>query len=263
MDDLQGFTGSKGGPITQARVSAILRAPRNGGLVKYRDEIVVDVANAEGSIVDEMTWRQAQRILTDPSRSPKRKGGGRPANALLSGFLTCYKCLGPVRPSSNQSRAGVRYKTYACTKNHVSWRREDLDAHVTAKVEKWLVKNIDVLRQAVAEVPADAARLEREAGRLRDELAEADALRKEGVLTLRAYAAESARLEAALAEADAQLVPVMPAASRAILGAPDVARAWRESDDLAARRAVLSEAVATTITVHPKRSGEVVIGWRR
>ncbi len=199
----QGFTGSKGGPITQARVSAILRHPRHAGLVQYRGEIVVDVENAEGAIVDVDTWRQAQRILTDPTRSPKRKGGGRPAEALLAGFLTCYKCGGPVRASSNQSRAGVRYKTYACASNHVSWRREDLEAVVVAKVERWLVKNIATLRQAAAEVPpADAARLEREAGRLRDELAEADALRKEGVLTLRAYAAESARLEAALTEAD-------------------------------------------------------------
>ncbi len=107
-------------------------------------------------------------------------------------------------------------------------------------------------------------RLAREAERLRDDLAEADALRREGVLTLRAYAAESARIEARLAEVEA-LTRARPARRRpqAILGADDVPRAWRESEDLAARRAVLAEAVGTTITVHPKRSGLVEVGWRR
>ncbi len=103
----------------------------------------------------------------------------------------------------------------------------------------------------------------READRLREDLAEADALRKDGVLTLRAYAAESARIEARLAEVEALTLPALPDAARAILGADDVPRAWRESEDLAARRAVLAEAVGTTITVHPKRSGLVEVGWRR
>lgn len=253
----QGFTGSKGGPITQARVSAILRAPRNGGLVAYRGEIV-EAENAEGRIVDETTWRQAHRILTAPGRRTK----GRPANALLSGFLTCYKCGGPVRPSSNQSRAGVRYKTYGCTKNHVSWRREDLDDVVSAKVEAWLTRNIEVLRAAVAEVPtADASDVEREAADLRAELAEADAMRTDGILSLRAYAVESARIEARLAEAEAKLVPALPSQSEAILTAPDVAVAWR-SGELGSRRSVLADAVRG-IKVHPKRSGLVEVDWRR
>lgn len=255
----QGFTGSKGGPITQARVSAILRHPRHAGLVQYRGQLVDEVESAEGRIVDVDTWRQAQRILTTPGRKTK----GRPAHALLAGFLTCYKCKGPVRASSNQSRAGVRYKTYACASNHVSWRREELDELVAGKVERWLVANIDTLRRAAAETPAkDSARLEAEADRLRDDRAAlADAL-SAGALTVTAYAAAVGSVEARLAEVEAQLVPVLPAASRAILGASDVAAAWR-AGDLAARRAVLAEAVGTTITVHPKRSGLVEIGWKR
>ncbi len=74
----QGFTGSKGGPITQARVSAILRHPRNGGLVAYRGELV-EAENAEGGLVDATTWRQAQRILTDPAgRRGARVAADRP-----------------------------------------------------------------------------------------------------------------------------------------------------------------------------------------
>ena len=120
-----------------------------------------------------------------------------------------------MRASSNQSRAGVRYRTYACTHNHVSWRREDLDAAVSAKVEAWLVKGLPALRQARAEMPADrTGDAAREPERLREELAEADALRLEGVLTLRAYAAESARIETRLAEVEALSLPALPDAAR-------------------------------------------------
>ena len=257
--DAEGFTGTRGGTWTQSNVSALLRQPRHGGLVSYLGKLVA-APNVEGSLVDETKWRQAQRILDAPGR---RRRPGRPAETLLAGFLTCYKCGGIVRASSNQIRAGQRYKTYACAHNHVSWRREDLDALVTADV-------LDVLRRAADAIAAAAEDLHDSAQGSADVLADIQRLREDrqdladalaaGRLRATAYAVAAESVEAALARAEARLVPAAPPIGGEVFQAGDPVAAF-ESAGLRERRGVLAEFV-DTIVVHPKRSDRIDVEWK-
>ena len=256
----EGFEGTRGGQWTQSRVSALLRQPRHGGLVVYQGE-VRNVDNAEGHIVTKTQWRQAQRILTAPGRKVK----GPDAKTMLTGIMACYKCGGTVRPSSNQSRAGVRYKTYACVSNHVSWRRETLDTVVDETVVAYLDRNIDVLRAArdqaliamTGEASADhMAHLER----LRDDRGELAKAYADGDLSLDAFKSASKELDQRIEDAESNQSPATPPAVTALLSTDDIAAAWRGTD-LVGRRAVLAE-LLDHITVFPARTGQVEFTWR-
>jgi DNA invertase Pin-like site-specific DNA recombinase len=261
----QGFTGSRGGALTQARVSTFLRHPRNGGLVKYQGQLI-DADNAEGCIVEPATWRKVQRILSDPSRSPRRKGGGRPATTWLAGMLTCYKCGTGVRAASNQRRAGDRYLTYDCPKHHVSWRRDSLEAVIEGQVLDYLSANIDALRAAdarrnrtlAADNPALAADLDRLRAD-RDGLAEALGV---GALTVASYTTAVAVVEARIEQVQSQLDGPLPAPSPLtdVLVADDIEAMWRAAS-VDTRRQILS-ALAETVTVEPARSKSARIEWR-
>ena len=228
--DSQGFVGTRGGRWTQSNVSALLRQPRHGGLVGYKGAIMA-APNGEGALVDEVTWRQAQRILSGPGR---RRRPGRPANALLSGFLRCYKCGETVRASSNQLRSGQRYKTYACASNHVSWRREHLDDLITGEVEAMLIAVAGQLAEAAAEAAnatvdgndtaaAEVARLEQDRQDLADALAA-------GKLRASAYAVAVESVEQALAVARDQMTPPNPTAADPVMADADPVDAFRTAN---------------------------------
>lgn len=253
----EGFTGTRGGQWTQSNVSALLRQPRHGGLVAYLGELV-PTANVEGALVSETTWRQAQRILNAPGR---RRRPGRPANTLLSGLLTCYKCGQTVRASSNQVRTGERYKTYACPSNHVSWRREDLDAAVTRDVLDMLAAVADQIKEAAANQASDGnSGVLADLDRLRQDRQElADALAA-GALRPSAYAVAVEAIEAAITRAEDALTPQAPRVGSGVLAEPDPVAAFQAAP-LRAKRGVLAELV-DNIVVHPKRAGTYDISWK-
>ena len=247
----EGFRGSRGGAITQARVSMILRAPRNGGLVAYRGELV-DVANAEGRIVSEDTWRQAQRVLAEPGRKTK----GRPTNTPLSGLLTCFKCGGVVRPSSNQVRTGQRYKTYACAHNHVSWKRGELESRVLPLIEEWLASGGGMVADLGGGGSGDRGQVDR----LRaDREALADALAR-GDLSVPAYAAAVAQVEARLREAEESLVPGVPSAAARLLSGDDIVARFRAAP-AGVQREVIAVAVERVVVGQARTRGLEVV-WR-
>lgn len=260
----EGFRGTKGGALMQARLSVILRTPRHGGLVSYQGQLI-DAPSTEGALVDAAVWRRAQRILTDPARSPRRHGGGRPATTWLGGLMACYQCGTKVRASSNQRRGGDRYLTYDCMDHHVSWRRDKLEAQVQAQLLDYLNANLPALQAAdarrvetlAAGSPAAKATLER-LQRDRDELAAALAA---GTLSVAAYTAAVEAVESQIGRVQADLdTPALTSgALGALLTATDVHELWDQADT-PTRRQILAT-VADTIEVHPARTGQILVKW--
>lgn len=84
-------------------------------ITRNKDEDIISVENAHATIVDEMTWRQAQEITK--SRRVNRTGG---ETHLLSGILKCPNC-GTSTVSHSSSRIlkdGTKreYRFYKCGK---------------------------------------------------------------------------------------------------------------------------------------------------
>ena len=241
----EGFTGTTGGQWTQARVSELLRSPRNGGLSSYRGQVLTDVASLDGELVPAAVWWQAHKIMSDPTRLKRGPG----VQNLISGDLAvCYKCGGKVRASSNRKRGGERFLTYACKSGgHVQTPREVLDDYVTNAVLGYLTANKDVLQQAYDErhaeqvahqsgdAAADLLRMKTD----RDGLAEA---LSSGAISLAAFTTASAALDARIAAAEQAIAPSNPGQSQRLLAARSIAKAW-ERADLPARREVLAELI--------------------
>ncbi|NMM29695.1 MAG: recombinase family protein [Cellulomonas sp.] len=104
-------------------VLAVLKAPRNAGLVTYLGEVARQ-GNWE-PIVSEGTFYAVQGVLADPGRG---KGGGARKH-LLTGLAECGLC-GRKMVSATQGAAKYRYRSYRCPTGHLSCKAEWLEAIV-------------------------------------------------------------------------------------------------------------------------------------
>lgn len=254
----EGWTGTTGGEWKQSHVSRLLRSPRNGGIVyeKQEDGTVVTYPNRDGSLVDESVFWAAQKILTDPSR---RKKPGRPSVSWLSGSLTCYKCGGRVRPSSNHSRAGVRYKTYSCDSQHVSWKRDELESAIEGQILAFLEDHKEQLLDSAASQTAGDPRLT-ELDALR---ARRDAMSRmfaAGQITEETLVAGTAPLSQSISRLEDELKSSRAANTADLLDGPDIAASWHAAPIPLRTRVV--KALIEQITVGSRRSGELGIKWR-
>lgn len=264
----EGYTGTAGGTWTQARVSELLRSPRNGGLSTYRGEVLPDVPNSDGALVDQAVWWSAHRLMTDASRLKRGPGT---ANLIGTRLAVCHRCGGPVRAASYRSRAtGEHVLTYRCkTGGHTQVARDVLDGYLTEQVLDYLTANRGVLRQALAE-QVDATRSSDHAEVLadlqraradRDGLADALAA---GALSLAAFTTASQALDARIAAGEASLAPSVPTATSGLLkGRGSLKTAWDKAD-LPARREVLHELIEQ-VEVGPASAGpdRFTITWRQ
>lgn len=227
----RGLTGPSGSPFTDRTVRDYLLRPMNAGLAVYRG---TEVGRTDlPTIVDETTWRTVRAILTDPAR---RTAVGRPPRTLLTPFLRCAVCEGPMSGGTRSEAAGKpRRAVYLCRDGHVQRSRRRLDDAVGAMVVAYLER--EGLRLDAA--PADDPSLAREAEALRQERQALEDAFTRGDLDVAAYALGIRANNARRTALDARTVdPATPSAARELVAADDVAGAWA-SADVDTRREVL------------------------
>lgn len=218
----RGLTGPSGARLADPSVRDYLLRPMNAGIATYRGAEVGRTGMPV--VVDEATWRAVSAILRDPSR---RTTVGRPAKTLLTPFLRCAECKGPMSGGTRSEAAGKpRRAVYLCRKGCTQRSRPMLDEAVGTLVVAYLEREGLQLDAATGD---DGSRLAREAEALRLERAELEAAFTRGDLDVAAYAlgirANNARREAM--EARSVATSSAPAEVRQVAAADDVGAAWK------------------------------------
>lgn len=237
---------STGGDWEGPEVGAMLRRPRNAGILVHRGQ----EAGPGGwpAAIDEPTWRSLVALLDDPAR---RNTPGNERKWLGTSLYECGPCGALVRVFTSNRTA-----SYGCRETkHVMRKAEPLDAYV-----QWMLLDrvgrpdmADLL--AAREEPVDvrgAQRDMREARATLDALAAALGAGEMGLQEWRvARQAANARLEMA-EQTLAGAVQVNPVAS--LVGAEDIDAAWTALD-LSRKRAVISYLMR--VRVFPARRGRL------
>ncbi len=203
-------------------------------------------------IVDYGTWLRLRNFLKDPSRLTVSNPRGPAPRHLLSGIALCGECGARMKAATNMSRIPRAYtcRTEGCMRVTVTadrvdervaavlmalFERPDFQASLAAAHER---------RETAATRGPDVAALigEREA-----ELDVVEKLREAGELTLRAYAAETKRIEDAIERLRSQQAAgVSSPALRRLLTAATLQAGW-ENADLLDRREVVRLLLDVTI----------------
>ncbi|MCH8613561.1 recombinase family protein [Arsenicicoccus dermatophilus] len=194
----QGSLTPKGNPWRHSSILSVLRHPRNGGLMVIPaegDDPETLIPAAWEGIVSAAEWRRimgrsAHRALTGRGQG-KRK-------ALLSGVVTCGRCGGSMRKST-QPRTGRPIYSAACA--HVTAPLEVLDASVRMSlVLAALTRRRDLGAETVSAEAAEAGEraeaLRARVQTMTDMLADGDIDRAEYRRATAHLRSEVARLEA-------------------------------------------------------------------
>ncbi len=256
-----GFTTGRGKAWARTGVRHVLLNPRNAGLRAHNGEIV-----AEGNwpaIVDRDTFDTVAAKLKDTQR---RSGVTNGRKHLMSGIALCSKCGHTLGSAVGRPGTPPRYHCKKClgTTRRADW----VDEYVC-----------DVAAERLSRPDARQVLLERtDAPNLAELRAEADTLRTrqeqmgeafaEGAVTMTQLRAANERIDAKLADIDAQLVDASKARVLDGLTAATRAEARAKLDglDLARRRAVINTLM--TVTVLPGqtrgafREDLVQIDWK-
>ncbi|WP_219467771.1 recombinase family protein [Nonomuraea rhizosphaerae] len=238
---------STGGKWLAVSVAAMLRRPRNAGLMEHRGEIV---GKAEWpAIVPEETWRGVVALLNDPER---RTSPGPGRRWLGSGLYECGVCVDDGRDdafmvcaTAGMSMGGVRstVPAYRCAdgRKHVARYAVHLDKYVEAVAVEWLSQPgaVAAFEGRSDDGAARARVLEREALRVRDE--EAAEMFAEGLMTK----AQLIKANQKTAQRRAELDQADTAAARVTALGPfrqgESAQAVWDGLDLDRKRTVLRE----------------------
>ncbi|MCX6433097.1 MAG: recombinase family protein [Actinobacteria bacterium] len=261
--EARGLVGPKGVVITPGVARTILLRPANAGLSVYKGEVVGK--STAPVIVDELTFRQARALLTDPRRRQSPDDGRR---TLLSGVLDCGVCGAPVRAHNRSRQRNGKARTgYGCSKSRcVTRSRDRLDEAITELILEYLIKHRVLYRKAPRTASLAAQRASTEAETLRKRLADLAALAGAGELAPQDFAAAARVTRERLAEAESRVTRLAgtPATSR-LIKSSDIREAWTTSS-LRVRRAIVRE-VVESITLPVGTPGKFVmtgttIQWR-
>ncbi len=195
-------------------------------------------------IVDYGTWLRLRNYLKDPSRLTVSNPRGPAPRHLLSGIACCGECGARLKAATNMSRIPRAYacRMEGCMRVTVTADRVDerVEAILMALFERpdfqSALADAHERRATAATRGPDVASLiaEKEA-----ELDAVEKLRETGELTLRAYAAETKRIEDAIEHLRSQqAAAVSSPALRRLLTAATLQDGWR-SADLMDRREVV------------------------
>lgn len=167
-----------GGLWTTNNLKQLLLRPRNAGILEYKGELLGESLPA---IVDRQKWEAVVKVLTDPSRAPKR---GQKSERLLSAIIEC-QCGGRLTMGRVQSKKRGKvyaYEVYRC-------RKAGLDAgqhsYVTADmvVKDFVVEDIGLGTFDVPENPNHGRILEiqEKLSKLREKSVRATEMLMEGI----------------------------------------------------------------------------------
>jgi hypothetical protein len=203
-------------------------------------------------IVDYGTWLRLRNYLKDPSRLTVSNPRGPAPRHLLSGIALCGECGARMKAATNMSRIPRAYtcRTEGCMKVTASADRVDerVEAVLMALFERrdfqGALADAHRRRETAATRGPDVASL------IADREAELDAvekLRETGELTLRAYAAETKRIEQAIKRLRGQqAAAVSSPALRRLLMPATLQEGWDKAD-LMDRREVVRLLLDVTI----------------
>jgi site-specific DNA recombinase len=177
---------------------------------------------------------KVRAVLTDPSRQPPGTPTGHEPRHLLSSIARCAECGALLK--TRLARPGTRNRRlYLCQKE--GCRKASITAaHVDEMIEALLAALFadPGFRGSLTAAYARREGARTDAGepavaiaRLEDEQAELDALRAEGAISLRAYAAEDMRINDAIEQLkERQVSSVTSRAVRDILVVESFGEAW-------------------------------------
>lgn len=228
----------------------LLLNPTIAGRRVHRGEDIGPAAWAP--IVEYGTWLRLRNYLKDPSRLTVSNPRGPGPRHLLSGIAFCGECGARMKAATNMTRMPRAYTCRAegCMRVTVNADRADerVVAVVMALFERTdfqgALADAHKRRESAATRGPDVASLiaEKEA-----ELDAVERLREAGELTLRAYAAETKRVEDAIERLRSrQVAAVSSPALRRILTAATLQDGWNNAD-LLDRREVLRLLLEVTI----------------
>lgn len=217
-----------------ATIRQILLNPTIAGRRVHRGE---DIGPAAWDpIIEYGTWLQVRSVLTDPARVANPAPRGPQPRHLLSGIARCGECGARLKAATNLSRIPRAYtcRSEGCMRVTVTAPRVDERVEAVLKAlfsrpenRKALVeaqRRRDEAAQKAPDVGSLIAAKERELG-------EVEALRSAGDLTLRAYAAETKRIEQAIEDLRArETSAVSSPALRRLLSAPTLLDGWVAAD---------------------------------
>lgn len=209
----------------------LLRNPTIAGRRVHQGE---DIGPAEWEpIVEYGTWLRLHALLSDPARLSVKVPRGPSPRHLLSGIACCGECGARMKAATNLSRLPRAYvcRNEGCMKVTVTADRVD------ERIEEVLLALFDrpEFQRALAEAHR---RRETSLARRPDissliaeresELEEVESLRASEELTLRAYAAETRRIEDAIEQLRGQQVAAVSSpALRRLLSASTLHDGWR------------------------------------
>ncbi len=237
----------------------LLRNPTIAGRRVHRGE---DIGPADWEpIIDYGTWLRLHALFSDPARLSVKVPRGPAPRHLLSGIACCGECGARMKAATNLSRLPRAYvcRNEGCMKVTVTADRVDerIDEVLSAlfdrpDFQKALAEAHRRRETSLARQPDVSSLIaERES-----ELEEVESLRASGDLTLRAYAAETKRIEDAIEQLRGQQVAAVSSpALRRLLSASTLHDGWR-SASLSDQR----EVVRLLLTVRINRA--VVRGRR-
>lgn len=231
----------------------ILLNPTIAGRRVHRGE---DIGPASWEpIVTHGTWLRLRALLKDPGRLSVANPRGPAPRHLLSGIAKCGECQARLKAATNIARMPRAYtcRNEGCMRVTASAPRVDerVEAVLLALFARQdFVTSVAAAHQRREEkrrTEPDAAALIEEKER---ELEEVEALRDDGTLTLRAYAAETKRIETAIEKLrNSQTAAVSSPAVRRLLTAQTLHDGWDQADLLDRR-----EVVRTLLDVTIKRA---------
>lgn len=184
-------------------------------------------------IVDYGTWLKLKALLTDPSRLSVAKPRGPEPRHLLSNIAKCGECGARMKGATNLTRMP---RAYAC--RHEGCMKVIVTAPSTDDVVEGAVLGLFAMPGFRAALAAAQQRRTAEQERGPDvteliaakeaELDEVEALRTAGDMTMRAYAAETKRIEEAIEELRGQEVAhVTSLALRRMMAAETLEEGWK------------------------------------
>lgn len=250
----RGILSATGRPWAAAvNIRRALASPRTAGLATH--EGVITGPGRWEPVTDELTWRRASAILTDPERcttpGPARRWLG-------SGLYLCGVCQEPAGASSTHSGRGERVRrAIYLHRGHVARDAVALDAWVGSVIAA-LLSRPEVIEALRGDGP-DTGPLQLEVERVTAEMDAAAAAAASGEITIRQLAIASAGLLERKAAAEAELAA---AARTGIVGellGPDPGPALWDALTLDGRRALLSALL--TVTILPAPRGRPA-GWK-